>query len=306
MRQFLWPTIFFGLIWGASLYYVTSVGGTSPFGPLFIFAVFGIAFPAVAHVLTQGTQPYSTTWETSWLEPLAILFLLGLIVLYLIYGVGFVSGQAEALAPESDLALLLAQTGGKLVVFVVVPFILMSVVIRHPASSFGWQSPFIRMLNLRHLGLFVLLGGAFCAFQYFVGSGAQPIKDGLFTQQQLMVGLPIVFLWLIIEVGLVEEFFFRGILQARLAVFLRNEWAGLFIASLVFALAHVPGLVLRGAENGDPWLITANAILVLTAASITFGYIWMRTRNLLILMMLHAAGDLLPNFSHLSQTFGLT
>jgi membrane protease YdiL (CAAX protease family) len=181
----------------------------------------------------------------------------------------------------------------------------MAIIIRHPLSSFGWQTPVRSMFRPRHLMLFVVLGAIFCAFQYFVGSGAAPIKEGAFTPRQLAIGLPVVFLWLVIEVGLVEEFFFRGIVQARLAVFLRNEWAALFLASLVFALAHVPGLILRGAEQGDPWLVTANAILVLSAASITFGYIWMRTRNLLVLMMLHAAGDLLPNFAELSHTFGL-
>ncbi len=306
MRQFLWPAVLYGLIWAASLWYVVTTGGESAGGPLFVLAVFGIAFPAVTHVLTLRLEPFPTTWETSWLEPLAILALLGAIVLYLVYGVSFVEGQVEALAPDSGLAMLLAKTFAKLIVFVALPFILMSVIIRHPLSSFGWQAPVWHMLNVRHVLLFIVLAAVFCLFQYNLDSGAAPVREGVFTQDQLMIGLPIVFAWLLIEVGLVEEFFFRGIVQARLAVFLRNEWAALFIASLVFALAHVPGLVLRGAENGDPWLLTANAILMLSAASITFGYIWMRTRNLLVLMMLHAAADLLPNFAGLSQTFGLT
>jgi len=305
MRQFIWPALIYGLIWAASLGYLVTVGEESPAGPMFIFAVFGLAFPVVTFFLTRRTEPFPTTWETSWLEPLAVLFLLGVIAVHLVYGVGFVEGQAEALAPGSERALMLAKTGAKLLVFVVLPFILMAMIIRHPLSSFGWQTPIWRMFRGRDVMLLILLGAVFCLFQYFFGNGAAPIKEGAFTSRQLMIGLPIVFLWLVIEVGLVEEFFFRGIVQARLAVFLRNEWAGLFLASLIFALAHVPGLILRGAEAGDPWLITANAILVLSAASITFGYIWMRTRNLLILMMLHAAWDLLPNFASTSHALGL-
>ena len=41
----------------------------------------------------------------------------------------------------------------------------------------------------------------------------------------------------------------------------------------------------------------AYSVVVLAVSGISFGVIWSRTKNLWALMLLHAAGDLLPNFS---------
>jgi membrane protease YdiL (CAAX protease family) len=43
---------------------------------------------------------------------------------------------------------------------------------------------------------------------------------------------------------LVEEFFFRALLQARLAAYFRSEVTGVVLMSLIFGFAHVPGFVL--------------------------------------------------------------
>ncbi len=306
MRSFVLPVVGYALIWAAALAYWVLVAGESPVEPLFVLGIFGIGFPVVTYVLLAGTVPLETQPATSWLEPVMLLVLFGAVAAYLVDGPGYVSGLAEAYAPGSETMQLWAKLGGKLAVFVVLPYVLMCLVIRHKLWSFGWHLPIWKMLRLRHVLLFVVLGGALCAFQYYLSSDAAPLREGEFTQDQLIKGLPIVFAWLFIEVGLVEEFFFRGVIQSRLAAFLRNEWAAMFIASLLFALAHVPGLVLRGDEIADPLMTTVNAILILSAASLTFGFIWMRTRNLLILMALHAVADVLPNYAELSATFGLS
>lgn len=41
----------------------------------------------------------------------------------------------------------------------------------------------------------------------------------------------------------------------------------------------------------------AYSIVVLAISGITFGIIWARTKNLFALMLIHAAGDLLPNLA---------
>ena len=47
----------------------------------------------------------------------------------------------------------------------------------------------------------------------------------------------------------------------------------------------------------------AYSIVVLAVSGITFGVIWARTKNLFALMLIHAAGDLLPNFGSFVQTW---
>jgi len=47
----------------------------------------------------------------------------------------------------------------------------------------------------------------------------------------------------------------------------------------------------------------AYSIVVLAVSGITFGVIWARTKNLFALMLMHAAGDLLPNFGSFVRTW---
>jgi membrane protease YdiL (CAAX protease family) len=122
--------------------------------------------------------------------------------------------------------------------------------------------------------------------------------------------LPISFLWLLIEVGLVEEFFFRAFIQSRLAAFFRSEVTGIVLSCLIFGLAHAPGLVLRGAgiispvgESPSILLGVGYSIVILSVTGFGLGIVWARTRNLLVLMVIHAAGDLLPNFGELVEAF---
>jgi CAAX protease family protein len=116
----------------------------------------------------------------------------------------------------------------------------------------------------------------------------------------------------VIEVGLVEEFFFRALVQSRLAARCKSEVSGVVLMSLVFGLAHAPGFIFRqgGTLEGlgpNPTALDAIAysIIVLAISGISFGVIWARTKNLLALMLLHAVGDLLPNFADFTKVWRL-
>ena len=118
-------------------------------------------------------------------------------------------------------------------------------------------------------------------------------------------GLPFAYVWLFFEVGLVEEFFFRALLQSRLAALLRSEVTGIVLMALFFGLAHAPGLhfrstaTLEGLGPHPSWLVAIGySIAVTSVAGIFLGVLWMRTRNLLVVMIVHAAGDLIPNLAH--------
>jgi membrane protease YdiL (CAAX protease family) len=47
----------------------------------------------------------------------------------------------------------------------------------------------------------------------------------------------------------------------------------------------------------------AYSIVVLPISGVTFGVIWARTKNLFAVILIHAAGDLLPNFAGFAQTW---
>ncbi len=47
------------------------------------------------------------------------------------------------------------------------------------------------------------------------------------------------------------------------------------------------------------------SVATLSVTGFFLGLIWARTKNLLLLVMIHAAGDLLPNFAELARVLGL-
>ena len=50
---------------------------------------------------------------------------------------------------------------------------------------------------------------------------------------QLLTGLPLCFVYLIFDAGLIEEFFFRGLLQSRLSVLLKSSIAGIVSTAVI-------------------------------------------------------------------------
>ena len=154
------------------------------------------------------------------------------------------------------------------------------------------------------------MGGVFVAFQYFLSGGGAAFRHEHFTPFELLIGLPLCFVWLLLEVGLVEEFFFRALVQSQMAAAFRSETSGIVLMSLIFGLAHAPGFIFRhagGLEGLGPHPGSLDAIaysiVVLAVSGITFGVIWARTKNLFALMVIHAAGDLLPNFGSFVRTW---
>ena len=76
----------------------------------------------------------------------------------------------------------------------------------------------------------------------------------------------------VVVAPLFEEFLFRGHLQTLLARVTRRPWVAVFITSIIFALAH-------------PWF-TWLPIFVL---SLCLGYVYERTGNLWVSVLMHAA-----------------
>jgi membrane protease YdiL (CAAX protease family) len=139
-------------------------------------------------------------------------------------------------------------------------------------------------------------------FQSVAGRGLRDIAEAHVPGETLLLGMPLVFLWLVLEVGVVEEFFFRVLLQSRLSAALRSELGGIVLMSLIFGLVHAPGLYLRtsvtqeGLAAHPSFLMAVGYSIVITSvAGFFLGVLWARTRNFLVLILVHAATDLLPN-----------
>jgi membrane protease YdiL (CAAX protease family) len=115
-----------------------------------------------------------------------------------------------------------------------------------------------------------------------------------------------------LEAGLVEEFFFRWYLQSRLAAWAGSQVSAVVMSSLVFGLAHAPGIWLRGAglQEGlgvDPSLLTTLAYVVVTqgVAGLMFGTLWARTRSFALVVLLHGFIDAPSNAASFMDAWGL-
>ena len=79
-----------------------------------------------------------------------------------------------------------------------------------------------------------------------------------------------------------EEFLFRGLLQNLLSRTLKNEWAGLIVASAIFGLAHVFHAPYPN------WKYVGLAAI----AGLFYGHAWMKTRSLVPGTLVHALVDI--------------
>jgi membrane protease YdiL (CAAX protease family) len=305
--------VLFAALYAVSLIHLDRLGVFPLEEALTILVVLGIVFPFVAWVVTIGVRAQALSVKSPMGEALLAVALVAAVGGYLV----FWRSAADALVPGaaqggSDLAHMAWVLALKLTVFVAIPFLLFRTLFRTRWEDFGLSAASFRRLIGRD-GLTVLvLGAAICAFQFYVGAAAAPFREGKYAMDVLQAGLPLAFVWLVFEVGMTEEFLFRAVLQERLSAALKSDVAGLCVMALLFGLVHAPGIVLRGAgvdeglgAHPDIWTAAAYVIAVQAVAALVFGILWLRTRNLLVVVLFHAATDLLSNASELFGAFGL-
>jgi membrane protease YdiL (CAAX protease family) len=267
-------------------------------------AIFGFAFPLLAWLTTRRAERLAVDVDPTGTEMLVLAGYVLALSLYLAFGPQAIDSWLPRNWIESERIEFFVTLIKKLLVFVVLPLAIFGGGFRCSLRNFGFQSAGLRELFRSHLPLIVVSCVAILTFQYFLGGAAAPLREGKFSTNELLLGLPLCLLWLIIETGLVEEFFFRALLQTRLSVWFRSEITGVVLMALVFGLAHAPGFIFRHAgvveglgANPSPLDAIAYSIVTLSVAGIFAGVVWTRTRNLFALMLLHAATDLFPNLS---------
>ena len=209
-------------------------------------------------------------------------------------------GASPALADTVNTAL-------KLTAFVALPALLLR------SRGFRWNQAGRPTATPGRLVLcFVVLGIAAVGVQALLGSEFRRLLSGTYPDRHLVAGLVLCFAWMSLEAGLVEEFFFRWYLQSRLAAWSGSQVSGVFLSSLVFGLAHAPGIWLRGGGTveglgTDPSFAMTVAYVVATqaVAGIMFGTLWARTRSFLLVVALHGLMDAPANAASFMDAWGL-
>jgi CAAX protease family protein len=279
-------------------------------GAIVVLIVFGIAFPLLAWFSTRRAIPLSISTEPGKSQLIVLIAYIVVLSIYLVGGPQWIDQHLPSAWIDSERIKFFVTLTKKLLVFVIIPFAIFRFGFGYRIGDFGIQREALRALSRGHLPVVLVVGAAFMAFQYFFSGGGASFRQGHFTAYQLLLGLPLCFIWLFVEAGLVEEFFFRALVQSHLAAALKSEVSGVVLMSLIFGLAHAPGFIFRHAgeveglgSNPNALDAIAYSIVVLALSGITFGVVWARTKNLFAAMLIHAAGDLLPNFAGFIPTW---
>ncbi len=280
------------VLWSTATAYL-AVNGADWTLPSISLAVFGLALPLLSLPLTaKATAPRIAVRRPA-LELGAVL---GFLAFYAIAFLGWGMSATRAAVPpgrEQELLVLVV----KLLMHVAAPALILAALGAKLAPLFnlgvgsaGFWPPLL-VLGAIILGLLCVVSPALTEISALHASAAT-----------LMWAAPASFLWLAVEAGLCEEFLFRAVLQTRLAAVLKTEAGAVVAGAVLFALAHVPGLYLRGhpgvdGYSSDPVQVIAFTVAALSPVAVLFGTLWARTRSLLLIVLLHAAVDVLPNLS---------
>ncbi|MGI5120084.1 CPBP family intramembrane glutamic endopeptidase [Marinactinospora thermotolerans] len=127
-------------------------------------------------------------------------------------------------------------------------------------------------------------GGLFAvaAYLYFAvfppWTAPVPTYDRLPDDYQPLLSVLLTFA----TVSLLEEAFYRVMLQSRLAL-LYGRWPGIVLTSLIYAVSSAIGL---GVDT-NPLVLVAMVVSVQGAAGLMYGYLWSRYHNLWLNFLLH-------------------
>ncbi len=280
------------VLYAATLFAMVRFGQFEAGEALGVFSILGVGFSLAAWLLTIGIQPLPYSVRAPGRELAAIFVYLLPLTIFVAFGFAAIHRYIPH-EPADSLAIVSA----KLALFVAVPAWIM-------VARFGYRLVDLAPMSTKisHMLVFLSMSLVLLVFQSVVGRGMRDIADAHAPGNTLLFGMPLVFLWLVLEVGVVEEFFFRVLLQSRLSAALRSELGGIVLMSLIFGLVHAPGLYLRtsvtqeGLSAHPSFLMAVGYSIVITSvAGFFLGVLWARTRNFLVLILAHAAADLLPN-----------
>lgn len=272
-----------------SLALLQRLPGASLFEPLFLLAVLGVAFPLLAWGLTRPRTPTVPPPAEAARLPAVLLYLAGFSLIVLGWGFSAIQQTFPTEPAQSIVQVLM-----KLVTMVLLPLWLFT----------GWRQRRPGPFGTRRLLLvFAVMSLAYLGLQAVFGRGLQTLAELAPAASTLAWAIPACWLWQTLEAGLAEEVLFRRVLQEKLAIASGSQVAAVAWASLLFGLAHAPGLWLRGGHmmegvaHATPGWAVAYSIVMIAPAGIAFGVLWARTRSLWLLVPLHGMVDLIPQLA---------
>ena len=289
----------FVAIWGGSTYYLFATASDDGVTAIAVMAIFGMALSGLAWLLTLGVKAPSIEVRRPALESGVLLIYLALYaVLFLGYGM---STARAAFPPGPQQEMLVMAL--KLAVHVVLPGVLLVLLGARLAPL--WQA---RARSWQVWLTLIVLGAIILALLCVISPSLANIAATDTPWSTLAWIAPLSFVWIALEAGLNEEFLFRAVLQTRLSAWFNSPWAGVFVTSLIFGIVHAPGLFLRGGPDvdgwsTDPWHVIAYTLAVLAPMGLLFGLIYARTKSLLLVVLLHASVDVLPNLPEFVETW---
>ena len=293
--------VYFAL-WAAILTLLRTFEGFEASEGLAALVILGVIFPALAMLATHRVSALPHVVRQPGIETVVLVMYLVVIAWVLVSGFD----RIARIGTEPLHAFVLL--GVKLITFVALPTAILLALGRYRVAE-------LMPISLRWHALrpALLMSLAALLMQSFLGRGLRDIREAHLPVWVLAVATLLSFTWLMIEVGVVEEFFFHALLQARLAAVLRSPWGGLVVAAVLFGLVHAPGFYLRPAATQEALgshpslLMAAGYSIVLTSlAGLFLGVLWMRTKNFALVVIVHAACDLLPNLVPWVKAFHLT
>jgi membrane protease YdiL (CAAX protease family) len=280
------------LLYAAALWYLSRQPSFELSEALGVLVVVGILLSSLALLFTRKAEPMPLPVKSAGRELAVLLLWLAPISAYLVWG----AGALRSAVPNEP-----AQS-------VVIALVKLALLVAMPAAilmrAWGYRMGELASVGMRwkQLKPALWMSLAVLVMQGVVGRGLRDLGQAQVPGWLAAIAAPLAFAWLLIEVGLVEEFFFRVLLQTRLARLCGSELGGILAASALFGLVHAPGLYLRTsttleALGPSPSLATALAysLVVTSVAGIFLGVLWARTRNFAVLVIVHAAADLIPN-----------
>lgn len=287
----------YALAWASSVAYLAATGGDWGF-PIASLTIFGLAGSGMVLALTRQTDAPAVPVRRPGIELAATLAYL---LLYATVFLGPVLGWTHSIADPRSHDVITAAV--KLIAHVLLPALLL-LALRAPVRPL-----FDSGIGRRGFWpVLLIVGGLLIGLLAVVSPSLKQVAATGTTLPTLLWAVPLNFVAISIVAGLNEEFLFRAVLQSRLAAVLRSPAGAIPVASILFALAHWPGLYLRGGPgtdgwSADPWQVAAFTIATLSPLSLMLGTTWWRTRSLLLVAALHGAVDFLPSLADFIMTW---
>lgn len=287
------------VIWAASTAYLAISGGDWVF-PFASLIIFGLIFSGVIWFLTRKMNAPDVPVNRPARESIGLLAYLSI---YAVLLIGIWLGTLREAIPEGpnqEWAVL----GYKLLIHVGVPaaiILALGGAVRPLFDGGMDRKGFWTTLIVLSAMMFVLLA--------LVSPSLTQIGALNLDPAWTLFWVIASWTWLSIEAGLCEEFLFRACLQSRLTAWMGSPVAGIAVTSILFGLAHWPGLYFRGGPGVDGWStdpiqVAAFTIATLSPLSVSLGLLWARSRSLLLIVIVHGAIDALPHTAEMAGIWG--